>query len=1223
MAGLKPWYKIEGLIPREDLREGKPLDASEFAVHLDQVRDQRAPADYQEPERFFDRTYLTKYLIDLAAQVVRRLSGETTETSAIFNLSTQFGGGKTHALTLLYHLAKNGTAANNWVGVNKILSQAGISSIPEAAVAVFVGTEFDSITGRGGNDGTPLRKTPWGEIAYQLGGETAFNIVAEHEKQFIEPKGDVIRQFLPKDQPCLILLDEIINYVSTYRKKGYGDRLYNFIQALSETARGEKNVVLVVSIPASEMEYNAVDEGDEQRFKKLLDRLGKAILMSAESETSEIIRRRLFEWTANAVTVEGKIILPKDAVATCNEYADWVIEHKQQLPSFPIENAREAFIATYPFHPTVLSVFERKWQTLPRFQRTRGVLRLLALWVSIAYQEGYKGNHRDALIGLGTAPLDNLSFRAAVFDQLGNDRLEGPVTTDICGKKDAHSIRLDAEATEDIKKSRLHRKVATTIFFESNGGCTRIETTVPEIRLAVGEPNVDIGNVETVLESLTSDCYYLTVEKTKYRFSLYPNLNKILADRRANVERNRIDERIHTEIQKLFVTNQGIQVICFPEPFDYAQGTRSGNAQGKPNNIPNQAILTLAVMAPTHSKQDESTLKLVESMIRESGASARTFKSALIFAIADSDIQLREEARKMLAWEDIRDEETNLEETQKKQLSENLKKAQRDLIESVWRSYKYIALLGKNNQLQVVDLGLITSSSAKSIVELIINRLRVDGDVVDVVSPRFLVRNWSGAFQEWSTKSVRDVFFASPVFPRLLKGDVVKDVIARGVKDGILALVGKAAGDRYEPFEFKTDLAANQIEISEDLFIIKAEVAEAYLQRITDPPRLSTLIISPTKLQLEPGKKQTFTARGRDQHDQEIAISEIQWTTTGGKIEPNGVLTVGEDEGNFTVTATVETISAIAEFAVKSFNNLRTEENPTTYQVPDHQELPPKELKWIGEISPQKWMNFYTKVLSKLSSSDKNVNLTLEVNILVIGNIEETTINQTRIALAELELSNDLAIEISSFGWRGKVIPQKWMTFYSKVILTLINNINFQVSLLIEFAIKGNISEQKIQEMQAGLSELGLNTSWADPDEQSSHFAIAIKEIKKALNQRQGQAKFRQELLDAYNKECAITKTNAGEALEAAHIKPYNGKHTNEVSNGLLLRSDIHTLFDRDLIAIHPKTKEITVSPQLQETIYYQLNGTRLSLPTKLELHPNEEALAWRYNRCQWLKSYP
>jgi len=206
---LKPWYKV--VIPREDLREGKPLDASEFAIHLDQVREGRAPADYQKPERFFERTYLTKNLTALAAEVIRRLSGERTETNAIFNLATQFGGGKTHALTLLYHLAKHGSAADKWTGVSQLLSRASVGGVPKAEAAVFVGTEFDSISGRGGKDGTPLRKTPWGEIAFQLGGEHSFGVVAEHDKKGEAPGGEVIRQFLPHDKPSLILLDELMN----------------------------------------------------------------------------------------------------------------------------------------------------------------------------------------------------------------------------------------------------------------------------------------------------------------------------------------------------------------------------------------------------------------------------------------------------------------------------------------------------------------------------------------------------------------------------------------------------------------------------------------------------------------------------------------------------------------------------------------------------------------------------------------------------------------------------------------------------------------------------------------------------------------------------------------------------------------------------------------------------------------------------------------------------
>jgi len=417
----------------------------------------------------------------MTAQVMRRLSGQVTETSAIFNMATQFGGGKTHALALLYHLAKGGPSSSKWQGVSKILEHSGMAKVPDkCAVAVFVGTEFDSLVGRGGKDGTPFRKTPWGEIAFQLGGEEAFSLVKSHDEQFIEPKGDVIDSFLPKDRPCLVLMDEVINYASTYRDQGYHNKLYNFIQSLSETIRGRKNAVLVVSIPKSELNYTDRDEQDQQRFKNMLDRLGKAVVMSVEAETAEIIRRRLFEWEPKAVSQDGKVLLNNDAVAACREYASWVREHRQQIPQwFPVDHAQATFESTYPFHPSVLSVFERKWQEMPRFQQTRGILRLLALWVSEAYSESWKSNRTDPMIGLGSAPLDNPLFRTALLEQLGEQRLEGAITTDICGKKESHAMRLDTEAIDTIRKAQLHKRIATAIFFESNGGRTRNEPAFP------------------------------------------------------------------------------------------------------------------------------------------------------------------------------------------------------------------------------------------------------------------------------------------------------------------------------------------------------------------------------------------------------------------------------------------------------------------------------------------------------------------------------------------------------------------------------------------------------------------------------------------------------------------------------------------------------------------------------------------------------------------------
>lgn len=969
---LKPWHKV--VEPREDLRAGRPLDASEFAVHLDKVREGTAPDDYRDPKRFFDRTYLTMNLTGLGAEVLRRLSGIKTETSAVFNLATQFGGGKTHALTLLYHLAKHGRKAETWTGVDRLMAKAEVGTVPQAAVATFVGTEFDSIAGRGGSDGTPHRRTPWGEIAWQLGQKESFAAVAEHERTLTAPAGDVIRKMLPQNRPSLILMDELLNYVSRSRKSGLSTQLYDFLHNLSETARGESNVVLAVSIPASELEMTAEDQADYTRFKKMLDRLGKAVVMSAEEETSEIIRRRLFDWGG----------LPADGRKTASDYADWIVEHREQVPKwFPVDNAREAIEATYPFHPMVLSVFERKWQALPRFQQTRGILRLLALWVSAAYQEGYRGAQKDPLIGLGTAPLEDTLFRTAVFEQLGEQKLEAAVTTDICGKKESHAIRLDAEAVDTIKKARLHRKIATVVFFESNGGQAKEgEATAPEIRLAVAEPGLDVGNVETALEALSETCYFMRVERNKYRFGLAPNLNKLLADRRANIEPAKIEERIRTEILKVFEKQPGVEMVPFPE---------------KSNQVPDRPVLTLAVLPPDVTMADKKTLGLIDVMIREYGSSGRTFKSALLFATADDDAALRDEARKLLAWQAIKDEEEEkLDDTQQLQLAENLKKALRDLKECVWRTYKNVALLGKDNRVRVVDLGLVHSSQANSMIKLIVDRLRQDGDIETGVSPNFLVRNWPPAFIEWSTKSVRDAFFASPQFPRLLDGGSVKDTIARGVSSGIVGYVGKAAGG-YKPFVFGTALSADQVEVSDDMFIITGDEAKKHIE----PPKLTTLTIQPERPQAWPGVHLTFRVTGLDQHGRPMPAPTVAWMAKGGQIDGAGGFTAGTDEGEFLIEAAVGQVRA--QTTVLVTKKEVAPEPPAPPTPPKPTEI--RGLRWSGDVPAQKWMNFYTKVLAKYATTG-GLRIRVSFEVAPDGGLAPQRAEETKALLRELGLDD-------------------------------------------------------------------------------------------------------------------------------------------------------------------------------------------------------------------------
>jgi hypothetical protein len=355
------------------------------------------------------------------------------------------------------------------------------------------------------------------------------------------------------------------------------------------------------------------------------------------------------------------------------------------------------------------------------------------------------------------------------------------------------------------------------------------------------------------------------------------------------------------------------------------------------------------VLPPENSDVDDAkTLQLVDSMTKQSGTSDRTFKSALIWCVPDSGRQLCDEARKLLAWEDIQEEaaELKLEELQRKQLAENQAKSKRDLRESVWRTYKTVMLLAKDNSIRSIDLGLVHSSADASLVGFIVHRLTQDGDISEGISPKFLVRNWSGAHKEWSTKAVKDAVFASPLFPRLLNGDLIRDTIARGVSNSVLAYVGKTASGGYDPFVFGVSMSPQEVEISEDVYVITAETAEAYKQSLSAPPK-------------PVGTGSLFDPPGGER------------PTTGG-----------------TVTSTTKDEEI---------------ETPGIRPVADKIAV----LRWSGEVPSQKWMNFYTKVLARFATGT-GLRLSVRLEVDQQEGISTQKIEETKVALRELGLKDDL-----------------------------------------------------------------------------------------------------------------------------------------------------------------------------------------------------------------------
>ncbi len=918
---LQPWYKVA--VPRKDLREGTPIDASEFAIHLDQVVDGRAPLDYCDPKRFFERTYITEGLLKLTTEVLRRLSGQTIGASPVINLTTPFGGGKTHALTLLYHLAKTGHSAKSFPGVKEILSKADISTIPKTAVAVFIGNQFDVYTGHGA-PGEPTRMTPWGDIAWQLGGEKAFRIVAKHDETKVAPSGEVIRKILPKDKPVLILMDEVLNFMSRARmikvdKSTLASQFYNFLENLTREASGLTRVSIVLSLPMSEQEMTREDYEDFSRLNKLSGRVDKPYELAKDVEVAEIIRRRLFEDVG-----------PEDVrKSVAKAYASWLLKHREKIPAwFPIDQAQRRFAETYPFHPSLLSVFERKWQTLSKFQQTRGVLRMFAFWVSKAYIDGFAGAHKDPLISLGTAPFEDEFFRNAVLQQLDEPRLEAAIKADIAGKE-AHAPMLDSESTDTIQKARLYQKVACTIFFESSGGQIREGATIPEIRLGVGEPDLDMSFVDTAPETLKDACYYLDGEAGRYWFSLTPTLRKLLADRRATVPDEKIDECVREEIRKVYLVGAGLERIFFPE---------------SSNQIPDRATLTLAILSPERSWDEETRAKtqsFIDTLTKEYGASARTFKSALVWAVADRATDMQDNARTLLAWKTLEEEadQLNLDDSQRRYLKEQLKSSERNLRESVWRSYKNILLLGKENKLESIDLGLVHSSAVDSkvgMVGLITSRLKQQDYLTESVSPSFLARNWPPALSEWSTQSVRNMFFSSPLFPRLSNPENLRHTIAEGVSKGYFGYAGKATDGSYVELHFDEVMSETDVEFSESIVLLQKRIAHA-IKTGAAPP--------------EP---------------------------TPGEIPPPVPLEpVGEREKKEPTVIPTVTVSKLA---------------------------------WEGEVPPQKWTTFYTKVLSRFSM-EEGLKLQVKVEVEPKKGISKQKVEETKTSLRELGLHDDVETE--------------------------------------------------------------------------------------------------------------------------------------------------------------------------------------------------------------------
>ncbi len=825
MARMEPWYKVVTL--RKEVREGRSFNPDEFAIALEQVVSKTAPEDYRDPKKFFSRTCFTRALTEHSGMILRRLSGKTDNTAPVVTLITQFGGGKTHTLTALYHLVTTGSDAVKFNGISRLLESTGLSSIPKARVGVFVGNAWDPQEGR---------ETPWIDIARQLAGDKGVEALGKAAKDTPPGTESIQRVFDAANGPVLLLFDEVLNFMNRHR--GMAESFHAFIQNLTVATTGTTNGAAVISLPRSQVEMTDWDLTWQDKITKVVRRVAKDLIANDETEISEVVRRRLFE------DLGGERIRRSISKA----FADWCFERRAQLPSewtavdtaTTETKAREylfsRFESCYPFHPATLSVFQRKWQSLAQYQQTRGTLAMLAQWISIASQESFKKARTEPLITIGSAPLLEPNFRSVVLGQLGESRLLSAIESDIAGDH-SHARALDADTKGNLRD--IHRRVSTAILFESSGGQTDKVAHLPELRFAVGEPELDTTSVDNAAFALEDKSYFIRkVGSDGFKISHQPTMKKVVSDRRASLdEETEITPTMQKFVETEFKRGASIPIVLFPK--------ESSEIQDSPK-------LTLIVAEPTMEWAGRGPVReQIAEWTKQRGNSPRLYPGALVWCVRKPGRDLREKVELWLAWKRVAREIAegtlggDFDRADHADIQSKVSTAEEAAKDEVWGGFRFAILAdnGESDGLKIIDLGAGHSSAGQTLCGRVISTLKSEALLNESVGAGYIDRNWPPALKDsgvWPLVSLRQSFLNGSL-TRLLDPDIVlRTKIAEFVSRGDFGLAsGQKHDGKYERVWFEEHLSLDEVAFEKDVFLLtKAQALK--LRSISDPESTPT-----------------------------------------------------------------------------------------------------------------------------------------------------------------------------------------------------------------------------------------------------------------------------------------------------------------------------------------------------------------------------------------------
>ncbi|RJP35134.1 MAG: ATP-binding protein [Candidatus Omnitrophota bacterium] len=820
---MDPWYKVA--IPRKEVREGRSFNPDEFAIHLEQIIANKAPEDYRNPKQFFERTCFTRALREHAGMVLRRLSGQTTNTAPVMTLITQFGGGKTHTLTALYHLVTNASQALEFRGVSELIHNAGIQSIPNAKVAAFVGNAWDPQEGR---------ETPWLDIARQLAGNKGVEELGPAAKTTPPGTEALNRVFTAAHAPVLLLFDEVLNFLNRHRNMA--DQFYAFIQNLTVATTGTTHGAAVISLPRSQVEMTDWDMNWQDRITKVVRRVAKDLIANDETEISEVVRRRLFEEIGNEKTIK-KI---------AKEYADWCFERRAQLPpewtavdsaateAKAKEYLRSRFEICYPFHPATLSVFQRKWQALSQYQQTRGTLAMLAQWISWAYRTGFtEARRRESLITLGSAPLEVQEFRSVVLGQLGESRLMAAIDTDIAGPQ-SHARALDADTKGSLKD--IHRRVAATILFESSGGQIDKVAHLPELRFALGGSDVDTTSIDNAAFALENKSYFIRKVGTDgFKISHQATVKKVVSDRRASLdEETEIKPAMRKLVEDEFKRGASIPLVLFPSDGASIQDTPK---------------LTLVIADPDSEWTGTGSMREeISSWMKQRGKSPRLYPGSLVWCLKKPGRDFRDKVELWLAWKRVEKEISEgtlggeFDRTDRADIHTKVKDAEEAAKDEVWGGFRFVILSANSEEsgLKAIDLGAGHASGGETLCGRVLTALKSQALLNESVGAGYIDRNWPPALKEsgaWPMASLRQSFLNGSL-TRLIDPDkILREKIVEFVAKGEFGLAsGQKTGGGYERVWFKETISKDEVSFESNVFLLLKKKAETLVKQPEPQP---------------------------------------------------------------------------------------------------------------------------------------------------------------------------------------------------------------------------------------------------------------------------------------------------------------------------------------------------------------------------------------------------